>query len=330
MILAALNLHFCIAGALYRPIEMYHRTNKKTSTELQSVCTASPHDVQCDNSNIPNTTLHEFNSNFDCQRNGSEKCSHREQSYKYRHVVENDKARESEKKYCHGHYKEYCIKLWTSFLSTFDPSLFKNVAFVLVLVCAFGHQGGSFAILAHIVKRGGDYGITSLLSSSLPAIMGLTQLFGRIFWGVLGRVAHKIKPTTLFGGSFAGAGVVTVVSIHTTSYTGQLIFAVLFGVCMACYTSIFTIVIRQIVGIKHLDSGNMFYLTVLAISPFLCAPFVGWLRDIKGNYDLAFYLIAGMFLTSATCAFLAQIVDSYKSKKKRQKPKEAEHKDTYI
>ncbi|XP_077981824.1 monocarboxylate transporter 12-like [Glandiceps talaboti] len=333
MILAALNLHLCVAGALYRPIELYHWTNKKVNIEMQSYrkqCIASHQDERHDRTDVANEQI-ESNCNGHCSSAECQELSSKGQCTKCSHILENDKtAEESPTDHHRGSYKETCVKLWTGFLTTFDMSLFKNVAFVLMLVCGFGKQGGSYAVIAHIVKRGRDYGIPSLRSSSLPAIMGMTQFLGRIFWGVLGRVAHKMKPTILYGGSFAAAGVVTVISIHTTTYTGQLVYMVLFGICMACYKAIFPIVMRQIVGMKYFDSANMFYFTVMAIASLFCAPFVGWIRDIEGNYDLAFYLIAGIFLTSATCAFLAQIADNYNKKKERRKLKAAEYTRTAV
>ncbi|XP_077981599.1 monocarboxylate transporter 12-B-like isoform X2 [Glandiceps talaboti] len=312
MILAALNLHVCVAGALYRPIELYHLKNVRRNTELQShrQQPIPAHDVKkyIKSDTVSNS---DYCSNKDCH---SEELTPQEQSNQCDYVVENVHTGKSPAKCCHGS----CMKLWTSCLATYDFALFKNAAFVLFLMCGFGSEGGSFAIITHIVKRGRDYGIPSLRSSSLPALMGITQFLGRIIWGLFGSFAHKIKPTILYGGSIAAAGVVTIISIHTTTYIGQLVYVVLLGICMACYIPIFPIVMRQIVGIKHFDSGNMFYLTAMSLASLLSVPFVGWIRDIKGNYDLAFYLIAVILLSSATCAFMAHVAEKYKVKKKEQ------------
>ncbi|XP_077981721.1 monocarboxylate transporter 3-like [Glandiceps talaboti] len=238
-------------------------------------------------------------------------------------VIDNvkERAKGSEAPGCFANCK-------TNLKGAFDWSLFTNMAFVLIIVSGFGTQAGNYAAISHIVKRGRDYGIPSLRSSSLPALMGMTQFLGRIFWGILGGVSKKLKPAMLYGVSIAVAGTASIISIHTSTYTGQLVFVILLGVSMACFIPVFPVVLHQLLDTSKVDHAMMFYLQAQSIGATLASPVAGWMRDIEGDYDGAYYLIGMLYIVSAICAFLAPVADKYIVNRKKERSEEKCSNDT--
>ncbi|XP_077981836.1 monocarboxylate transporter 14-like [Glandiceps talaboti] len=318
-ILAAVNLHICVAGALNRPVEVYrdrtrnddntgigevhYHTDDKRDIENTGVLKDSADDRECSHYSNKGQHTHEVPPTLQTSQSSLEKC--------------HEEGKKSRVFSC-GWCTSYTSKLRNGFKNTFDWSLFCIPAFVLIVVTAFGSQAGNYSISSHIVKRGRDLSIPSLRSSSLPAIMGLTQFLGRVFWGVVGGVSQRLKPTMLYGGSIGAAGIVTIISVHTVTYTGQLTYVILLGVCMACFIPTFPIVMRQLLGASKLDHSMIFYLQAQALGAMIVSPFVGWMRDVQGYYNGAFYFLGSLYLVSAICAFLAPITNQCVVKNKEQ------------
>ncbi|XP_077981835.1 monocarboxylate transporter 14-like [Glandiceps talaboti] len=256
-ILSALNLNICTAGLLFRPVDMYQRQGKykhncselsntqfTTSEETQngSMQSINENATESENRSITCDTDIDNNSTDEPMQVQTEKSCVKDEEVKSRQI-------------CSESCRSSIAKLKMVYKATFDWSLFRNLAFVLILISGFGTHAGNYAVISHIVKRGRDYGISSLRSSSLPALMGLTQFLGRIFWGVLDGVSKNSHPIILYGGSITAAGILTVIGIRVPNYTG-------------------------------------------------------WMRDIHGNYDVAFYIIAASFFVSAVCAFFTPVAEN--------------------
>ncbi|XP_077981800.1 uncharacterized protein LOC144436815 [Glandiceps talaboti] len=200
-------------------------------------------------------------------------------------------------------------KLEKLFKAMYDLSLFRIAVFVLMLCTAFGHSAAQYAVLSHVVKRGQDFGISTFQSSSLPAVTGLTQCIGRLFWGILGVAFKRLTPQFLYAASMGTCGLMTIVSMYTVSYAGQLAYMIVFGICMACYIPMFPVVLRNYLGAEKLDHALSMFLQAQGIGAMISAPFIGWMRDVQGHYNGGFYVIAVLFILSSTLAFLVPVAD---------------------
>ncbi|XP_077981588.1 monocarboxylate transporter 13-like [Glandiceps talaboti] len=333
MILAALNLNICVAGALLRPIEVYNamqrRQDQSVQRDLDYVTTNRNEDTK---QQIVNKDISKNGSFTQNHEHYSEIISRDDQSpwqqpppCQQSQVMADKEANNTQANDCQSSCKVRLTKLRQGFKNSFDWSLFSNLGFGLFIFTGFTVMGACIAIMAHIVSKGNDYGIPGLRCTSLPAILGLTQFLGRLFWGILGGVFTKIKPTVLYGGSIAVAGIATIVSIHTTTYTGQLAFVVVLGICMACFTPIMPVIIRQLLCPEKADNGLMFYLQAQGLGGLFVSPFVGWMRDVQGHYVGAFYILGAVFIVSAMCSFPIPIINKWDMKRKERKANSKMH-----
>nr|XP_006816152.1 PREDICTED: monocarboxylate transporter 4-like [Saccoglossus kowalevskii] len=174
IMLGGISLHFCLVGALFRPIEHYLRS----PAQYTEIAEDKPENQET------STALHVSNSHSNT---------------------------------------DYCVRPLSNTAQPTEITPKKKT----IKGCFITGLNNIHTLFK--VKRARDYGIPSFKSSSLPAIMGLTQFFGRIFWGVGGSLL-KVKPHILYGSGMIISGMATVVSIHSKTYEGQIAFAVIFGI----------------------------------------------------------------------------------------------------
>ncbi|XP_077865109.1 monocarboxylate transporter 4-like, partial [Saccoglossus kowalevskii] len=238
IMLGGISLHFCLVGALFRPIEHYLRS----PAQYTEIAEDKPENQET------STALHVSNS-------------HSNTDYCVRPLSNTAQPTEitPKKKTIKGCFITGLNNIHTLFKAMCDLSLFRNIVFVLMTLSVLGHALAHYIVIVHmvnitklsnLVKRARDYGIPSFKSSSLPAIMGLTQFFGRIFWGVGGSLL-KVKPHILYGSGMIISGMATVVSIHSKTYEGQIAFAVIFGIGMACYIPMMPVVLHYFFPLRY-------------------------------------------------------------------------------
>ncbi|XP_070563215.1 monocarboxylate transporter 13-like [Ptychodera flava] len=319
IILAGVSLHFCVAGALMKPlVENTHVEITESSQEglpqtpLKSQCSPEHDDIMTarvvtsaevsDDAGTPqikrNDTCCSTKSALDVLVDNHDKIS----------------QKRSSSCNCHG-VSSICRKVKKVLGMMYDVSLLRDIIFVLILFTAFSHAAGHFAVFSHVVKRARDFGIPSFKSSSLPAVTGLTQCIGRAFWGILGGRFKMLKPHLLYGFSLGICGLTSLISIYTTTYEGQLVYMIVFGFGMACYIPMSPMVVRYFVGADKFDGGMSMFMQAQGFGNIL-SPFVGWLRDTEGNYVIGFYMISVIYIASALCAIFLNKLRRFMNKRK--------------
>ncbi|XP_070563218.1 monocarboxylate transporter 3-like isoform X2 [Ptychodera flava] len=333
IILAGVSLHFCVAGALMRPL--MENTYVETTESSQEGSPQTPLRSQCSHEYNEITTASvltsavvsddtgtlQIKSNDTCCSKSGVEFNNSQSAGS----VDNQHSKFNQKRTstcnCHG-VSSICRKVKKVLGMMYDVSLLRDIIFILLLFTGFGHAAGHFGVFSHVVKRARDFGIPSFKSSSLPAVTGLTQCLGRAFWGILGGRFKMLKPHFLYGFSMGLCGLASLISIYTTTYEGQLVYMILFGIGMACYIPMSAVVLHYFVGADKFDGGMSMFIQAQGFGNML-SPFLGWLRDTEGNYVISFYMISVVYIASALCAVSLDKLKKYMNKRK-EASKEAE------
>nr|XP_006825158.1 PREDICTED: monocarboxylate transporter 12-B-like [Saccoglossus kowalevskii] len=343
IVLGGLSLNICVAGALFRPLEGYQtkvtledRGYKEINRPRVRINSSDSHSRK--NIAARYAVIQEVSEESDadsvdgivfttkgCSSDSVPHNLNVEHEISYRDVELDEHTKT--KKSCCCRCKFLWNKFGAIFRSMYDVTLFKSPVFLLVMLTVFGYSSSQYAIIAHVyqcypdlevmhmqchqqVKRGRDFGIPSLKSSSLPAMMGLTQCFGRIFWGVGGALL-KVKPYILYGAGMGIGGLAAIVSVYIRNYEGQLAFVLIFGLCMACYIPMLPVVLHYFLGADKLDHSLSMTMQMQGLAAMLGSPFAGWMRDIQGDYDGAFYSVGSLLIVSSILAFITPYVNKH-------------------
>lgn len=180
------------------------------------------------------------------------------------------------------------------FKQTLDPSLLKNMSFIIFLLSNLLCSIGYIIPYIYIHDHATGMGRTPYESSMLISVIGITNTVGRIFFGYLSD-SPRINRIILYGMALVICGVATCIYPFCYNYPLMMTFAIVFGIFTGVYVSITSVVLVDLLGLEKLT--NSFGLTLLfqGVATLIGPPAAGWLFDATKVYDYSFYL-AGLSL----------------------------------
>jgi sugar phosphate permease len=174
-------------------------------------------------------------------------------------------------------------------------------------VPAFWLLAGSFAICGmttngligtHFIPAANDHGMPSTVAAGLLATIGVLDVAGTVFSGWL---TDRVDPRLLLVVYYAGRGVSllllpSLLSPHAEPSTW--VFIIFYGLDWVATVPPTIVLCRNYFGVRSpVVFGWVF--ASHQIGAAVAAAGAGWLRDLRGDYDLAFYLAAGLCAVAA-------------------------------
>ncbi len=171
---------------------------------------------------------------------------------------------------------------------------------------AFWLLAGSFAICGmttngligtHFIPAAHDHGMPTTLAAGLLATIGVLDVVGTIFSGWL---TDRVDPRILLCVYYAGRGLSLVLlpsllSPHAEPSTW--VFVIFYGLDWVATVPPTIVLCREFFGARApIVFGWVFAAHQLGAAA--AAAGAGWIRDLQGQYDLAFYLAAGLCLVA--------------------------------
>ena len=174
-------------------------------------------------------------------------------------------------------------------------------------VPAFWLLAGSFAICGattngligtHFIPAANDHGMPTTVAAGLLATIGILDVAGTICSGWL---TDRVDPRWLLVAYYAGRGLSlallpSLLSPHTEPSTW--VFVVFYGLDWVATVPPTIVLCRNYFGVRSpVVFGWVFAAHQLGAAA--AAAGAGWLRDVRGDYNLAFYLAAGLCALAA-------------------------------
>ncbi|CAG0889080.1 unnamed protein product [Darwinula stevensoni] len=224
---------------------------------------------------------------------------------------------------------EGCRMLPASFVDIFremtDFSLLKNPVFLLIGLSNIFAMLGFNAPFDYLVDAAIKKGIDLSSASFLLSAVGLTNTVGRIFMGWLSDLPW-VDCCILNNLSLLVSGVTVAFTPFCDTMVGFTIIAVLFGLCIAGFVSVTSIMLVELMGIENLTNAFGLLLLFRGLSSFLGAPIAGAISDATGNYDASFYTAGGCLILASLIGFIIYlpILASYRTPLGHARPHELE------
>jgi len=174
-------------------------------------------------------------------------------------------------------------------------------------VPAFWLLAGSFAICGattngligtHFIPAANDHGMPTTVAAGLLATIGILDVLGTVFSGWL---TDRVDPKVLLVVYYVGRGISLVLlpallSPHAEPSTW--VFVIFYGLDWVATVPPTIALCRDYFGVRApVVFGWVFASHQLGAA--VAAAGAGWLRDLQGDYDLAFYLAAGLCAVAA-------------------------------
>src|ERR1700752_4041973 len=178
-------------------------------------------------------------------------------------------------------------------------------------VPAFWLLAASFAICGmttngligtHFIPAANDHGMPTTVAAGLLATIGILDVAGTVFSGWL---TDRVDPRVLLVVYYCGRGVSlallpALLSPHAAP--GTWVFVIFYGLDWVATVPPTLVLCRDYFGTRApIVFGWVFAAHQLGAA--IGGAVAGWLRDLRGDYDLAFYLAAGLCgLAALLCA----------------------------
>lgn len=170
--------------------------------------------------------------------------------------------------------------------------------FATFFICGFTTNG---LVGTHLIAFCGDMGIGQVQAAGLLSLMGIFDLIGTTLSGWL---TDRFDPRKLLGVSYGIRGLSLIYLPYSGfSSTSLIIFAVLYGLDWIATVPPTLRLSNEAFGDR---SGPIVFGWIVAghqVGAAAAAFFGGTMRELQGNYELAF-LIAGMTAIAAACISL--------------------------
>jgi len=152
----------------------------------------------------------------------------------------------------------------------------------------------------------------------LIAIIGGANTVGRI---ICGGVADKLSTNVLLinNAALTIGGLATALVPFLGSYPVFILYSCIFGMSIACFASLRSILIVELLGLNKLTNAFGLLCLFQGMAAFVGSPLAGFLRDATGTYAVSFYVAGFLILLSGVMCYPIHIINTWEIKRKEKK-----------
>ncbi|OXA42588.1 Monocarboxylate transporter 5 [Folsomia candida] len=202
-----------------------------------------------------------------------------------------------------------------------DVSLLVSPTFLLLSISGFFTMLGLFVPFIYLKGVATEsVGLTVSIATMLVSIIGIANTTGRV---VAGYIADRPEINVLFlnNASVTIIGVATALVPFLNSFNALVAFACVFGLAMAFYASLRSILLVELLGLEKLT--NAFGLTLLfqGIASILGTPLAGFLYEATGAYHIPFWVAGSFIIFSGVMCYPLNCVKRWEDDRNKKKDK---------
>ncbi|XP_049872732.1 monocarboxylate transporter 3 [Pectinophora gossypiella] len=183
-----------------------------------------------------------------------------------------------------------------------DVSLFKSPTFNILAISGFFTMLGFFVPYMYCKKRAEENGMSEHSAVLLVSAIGIANIVGRIACGLVSSMP-KVSPLWLNNIALSAGGIATMFSGYCFDEVFQYTYCVVFGLAVACFASLRSILVVEYIGLEQLTNCFGLFLLFQGFGALLGAPIAGALMDLTNSYDISFYVSGGFLLFSAVMCY---------------------------
>lgn len=195
-----------------------------------------------------------------------------------------------------------------------DVTLLKSPSFMLLAFSGFLTMMGFFVPFTFLVPRAEMAGMDTSSALGVVSGIGLINTIARILCGFVSSFP-SVKPLWLNNVAITAGGIATIFSGVVITTASQWTFAVLFGLCIACFSALRSLIAVEMIGLEKLTNAYGFLMLFQGVAATVGSPIAGVLYDMTKSYDVSFYFAGGLILVSAFLCYPLTWVANWERKK---------------
>ncbi|XP_037070170.1 LOW QUALITY PROTEIN: monocarboxylate transporter 12-like [Pollicipes pollicipes] len=191
-----------------------------------------------------------------------------------------------------------CSRACTDVLATMlDFSLLKSPTFLILSLSGFMALMGLFVPFMYLVDRAILLGIDQSSATFIISLIGIMNTVGRVVCGWISD-HPRVDALVVNNGAIILAGVASVLSPSFQSYEMLMAYGIVFGLAIACFASLRSILVVEMLGLHRLNNAFGLMLLFQGIAATVGGPIAGSLFDTTQSYDATFYIAGSLFLAA--------------------------------
>jgi MFS family permease len=176
-----------------------------------------------------------------------------------------------------------------------DLSMLKNPVFLIACLGEIFGFVGLFIPFVYVAERAIVMGIPATHASFLLSVIGITNTIGRILSGFLADLKW-VDSLLLHNVMMIVGGLACILNTFATTYPLMIAFSAVFGLSVAAYISLTSIILCNLMGLEKLTSAFGFLTMVRGFASIAGPPVAGMVFDATGDYDMSFHVGGVMFI----------------------------------
>ncbi|CAD0201865.1 unnamed protein product [Chrysodeixis includens] len=203
-----------------------------------------------------------------------------------------------------------------------DVSLFKSVTFLVLAISGFFTMLGFFVPFMFVAPRAKAGGIDDNTAVWLVSTIGVANIVGRIACGLISSVP-RVSPLWVNNLAVTAGGIASMVSGLSMSIYSQYLYSVIFGLAVACFASLRSILVVEYLGLENLTNCYGLFLLFQGAGALLGAPIAGKLYDYTRDYNVSFCVSGGFLLLSAIMCYPVNRISRWEKARHEKKDVES-------
>lgn len=164
-----------------------------------------------------------------------------------------------------------CCKMLSSIV---DTSLLSSPSFMMLACSGFLTMMGFYVPFIFAVPRATSGGMEESSALLIVSAIGVSNTISRIACGILSSFP-SVSPLLLNNIAITAGGIYTFFSGVSISAAYQYGFAAVFGVCIACFSALRSIIAVELMGLEKLTNAFGFLMLFQGIAAIIGAPIAG-------------------------------------------------------
>ncbi|KAH8299638.1 hypothetical protein KR044_004064 [Drosophila immigrans] len=195
-----------------------------------------------------------------------------------------------------------------------DTSLLKSPAFMCLAFSGFLTMMGFFVPFSFLQDRAVQAGMSPESAVSIISGIGMINTFARIVCGSMSSFP-SVKPLWLNNVALTAGGLATIFSGVVITGATQWGFAVLFGICIACFSALRSLIAVELIGLEKLTNAFGFLMLFQGLAATIGSPIAGALYAATNSYNVAFYFAGGLILLSAFLCYPLTCISNWERRR---------------
>ncbi|XP_048777927.2 monocarboxylate transporter 12-like isoform X2 [Ostrea edulis] len=181
-----------------------------------------------------------------------------------------------------------------------DISLLTDIPFLMICAGNLLAMTGFYVPYTYIVDHALQLGISKPDAAFLLSVIGIANTVGRLLSGLLVDI-FKLDALVINNIALVLSAVLLFVEPFCEAYELLIGFSVLYGLCIAAYISLTSIIICNLLGLRKLTNALGLVILARGVAGMLGPPAAGAVYTATGSYNYSFWLGGLMFALGAGC-----------------------------